>query len=274
MNLSSLRYVSPVSSLPFIAKAMVASVALACAAQAALAREPPRNLLSLGAISLPEFEGSADQAIRPFVLGRLDFGQYGSLRLAGLTAQYNVMGARSRWGFGPAVSLRPPRDDSVEDTVVRRLREVDGTVEAGVFVDYSFIDTLAKGDRLTVGVEAKGGNGNQIIWGFLYQGARIGAFGYGFDFRMTYADDEHMETYFSVDANNSARSGLPTYVASGGLKSMTLGFTGSYDLSRDWTVIGRLGFTRLAGDASDSPIVRLRGESNSTAVGVAIGYRF
>jgi outer membrane protein len=63
-------------------------------------------------------------------------------------------------------------------------------------------------------------------------------------------------------------------VASGGLKSMTLGFTGSYDLSRDWTVIGRLGFTRLAGDASDSPIVRLRGESNSTAVGVAIGYRF
>lgn len=87
MNLSSLRYVRPVSSLPFIAKAMVASVALACAAQAALAQEPPRNLLSLGAISLPEFEGSADQAIRPFVLGRLDFGQYGSLRLAGLTAQ-------------------------------------------------------------------------------------------------------------------------------------------------------------------------------------------
>lgn len=274
MNHLSSHAAGPFAPLPSIIKALSAGFALACAAQTAQAQEPPRNLLSLGAISLPEFEGSADRAIQPFVLGRLDFGQYGALRLAGLTAQYNVMGAKSPWGFGPVVSLRPARGNDVEDHVVRLLRKVDSTVEAGAFVDYRFQDTLTKGDQLLVGIEAKGGNGNQVIVGALYQGARIGAFNYAFDLRMTYADNKHMETYFSVDADNSARSGLPTYVASSGLKSVAVGVNASYDLSRQWTVIGRLGFTRLAGDARDSPIVRLRGDANATAVGVAIGYRF
>jgi outer membrane scaffolding protein for murein synthesis (MipA/OmpV family) len=154
------------------------------------------------------------------------------------------------------------------------LRKVDGTVEAGAFVEYRLTDTLMRGDRLSVGLDVKGGEGNQITWGVLYQGAKAGNFQYGVDLRMTYANDKHMATYFSVDADNSARSGLPTYTASAGLKSTTLGFTGSYDLSPQWTLIARLGFTRLAADAADSPIVRLRGDANSTAVGLAVGYRF
>lgn len=274
MNPISIQSAIPSLSLPHVAKAMVASLALACAAQTALAQEPPRNLVSLGAISLPEFEGSADQAMRPFVLARLDFGQYGNLLVAGQSVLYNVMGAKSRWAFGPALTVRAARDDDVEDPVVRLLRKVDGTVEAGAFVEYRLTDTLMRGDRLSVGLDVKGGEGNQVTWGVLYQGAKVGNLQYGVDLRMTYANDKHMATYFSVDADNSARSGLPTYTASAGLKSTTVGFTGSYDLSPQWTLIARLGFTRLAADAADSPIVRLRGDANSTAVGLAVGYRF
>ena len=274
MNQVSFRSAIRSLSLPFVARATVASVALACAAQTVSAQEPPRNLVSLGAISLPEFEGSADQALRPFALARVDFGRYGSLRVAGQTVLYNVLAENSRWSFGPVLSMRAARDDSVEDPVVRLLRKVDGTVEAGAFVEYRLTDTLMRGDRLSVGLDVKGGEGNQVTWGVLYQGAKAGNFQYGVDLRMTYANDKHMATYFSVDADNSARSGLPTYTASAGLKSTTLGFTSSYDLSPQWTLIARLGFTRLAADAADSPIVRLRGDANSTAVGLAVGYRF
>jgi outer membrane scaffolding protein for murein synthesis (MipA/OmpV family) len=259
---------------PAASRALLAGLALAGAAGLAMAQEPARNLLGLGAISLADFEGSADQAVRPFVLGRLSLGRYGSLRLAGLGAQWNVMGPKSPWAFGPVLSMRPARDDGVEDAVVRRLRKVDATGEAGGFVEYGFGDTLTKGDRLSVGLEARGGKGTQITWGLQYQAARTGAFQYGVDLRATYADDRYMDTYFSVDADNSLRSGLPVYKASGGLKSTSIGLTASVDLARQWTLVVRLGVSRLAGDASDSPIVRLRGDATSTAFGLALGYRF
>ena len=264
----------PPSPGPAVSRALLAGLALAGAAGLAMAQEPARNLLGLGAISLADFEGSADQAVRPFVLGRLSLGRYGSLRLAGLGAQWNVMGPKSPWAFGPVLSMRPARDDGVEDAVVRRLRKVDATGEAGLFVEYGFGDTLTQGDRLSVGLEARGGKGNQLTWGVSYLGAKLGAFQYGVDLRTTYANDRYMDTYFSVDADNSLRSGLPVYKASAGLKSTSIGFTASVDLARQWTLVGRLGALRLAGDASDSPIVRLRGDASSTAFGLALGYRF
>lgn len=252
--------------------ALGALAVLTCSAAAA--QSTPRNLLGVGAISVAEFEGSADQAVRPLLIGRLDLGRYGSLRLAGLSVQHNLMSDDSRWAFGPVLSMRAARDEDVEDAVVRRLREVDGTAEFGAFVEYGFRDTLSQGDRLSVGAEAKGGKGNQLALTASYQGAKRGAFQYSVDARAVWANDKYMDRYFSVDADNSTRSGLPTYVASGGLKSMGLGFTGTYDLNRQWSLIGRLGVTRLVGDASDSPIVQLRGDTNAASVGLAIGYRF
>ena len=252
----------------------VVGLALACAAAATMAEEQPRSLLGLGAASIPEFEGSADEQVLPLVVGRLDLGRYGSLRFSGATVQYNLMGDDSPWAFGPVASALMTRDADVEDPVVRRLRKIDSAVEAGFFVEYGFTDTLREGDRLSVDLEAKAGEGNQFSWGVAYQGAKIGAFQYGFDLRATYANDKFMDTYFSIDADNNRRSSLPLYRAEAGLKSASIGFTGTYDLTPRWALIGRAGVSRLTGDASDSPIVRLRGDANSAEIGIAIGYRF
>jgi outer membrane protein len=274
MHHSSLRSASPLSVLANASRGLLLSLALAAASGAALAQEPPRNVLGLGAISVPDFEGSADSAVRPLLLGRLDLGSYGSLRLSGLSVQYNIMGPKSPWALGPVVSMRPARDDGVDDVVVRKLRKVDGTAEAGFFVEYGFMDTLSAGDRLSVGLEARGGKGTQVTWSARYQGAKMGAFQYSFDLSSTHANDKYMDTYFSVDADNSQRSGLPVYKAGGGMKSTSLGLTGSYDLSRQWALIGRASVSRLAGDAADSPIVRLRGDNSANSIGIAVAYRF
>ncbi len=251
------------------------ALSLLCLAQTpAAAQQGPRNLLALGAIAVPDFEGSADKAAAPLLLGRLDLGSYGSLRLAGAGLQYNLLGPKNEWAFGPVLSFRAARDADVDDAVVQRLREVDAATEFGFFVEYGLADTFSNGDRLAFGLEAKGGKGSQFSLGLSYQVAKLAGLQFGFDARAVFANDRYMDTYFSVDSDNSQRSGLPGYTAGSGLKSISLGVNASYDLSSEWTLIGRVGFSRLMGDARDSPIVQLRGDANAVSAGLAVGYRF
>ncbi len=83
-----------------------------------------------------------------------------------------------------------------------------------------------------------------------------------------------MDTCFSVDTDNSRRTGLPTFAASGGVKNVVLGFTGTYDLARQWVLIGLVGLSRLAWGAKDSPIVKQRGDRNAVSASMTLGYRF
>ena len=151
---------------------------------------------------------------------------------------------------------------------------VQDTVEVGVFVEYGFRDALSAGDRLGLGAEAKGGKGSQFALTASYLAARQGAFQFGADLRAVYANDRYMESYFSIDADNSARSGLPVYTATSGAKNVGLGITGTYDIGSDWLLLGRVGVSRLLGDARDSPIVTLRGDASAATLGLALGYRF
>lgn len=273
MNLSSRRSDRLRMPQPAAAHRLVVPIVAALLLPATAWAQAP-IFIALGAISVPEFEGSSDQSTAPLLAGRIDLGAYGSLRIAGLTVQHNLMGDRSAWAFGPLVSFRPKRDSGVEDEVVRTLREVDGASEFGVFVEYGFRDALAAGDRLALGVEAKGGKGSQFSLTASYLAARQGAFQFGADVRAVYANDRYMDSYFSVDADNSARSGLPVYTATSGAKNVGFGITGTYDITSDWLLLGRIGVSRLLGDARDSPIVKLRGDASAATVGLAVGYRF
>lgn len=265
----------PVRRTPSAAFARrLAPALLAAACSASLAQQSPRNLLALGVISVPEFEGAADASAAPLLLGRLDLGRYGSLRLAGAGLQYNVLEDQGSWALGPVLSFRAARDADVEDEVVRRLREVDSAAEFGIFVEYGLRDLFGQGDRMALGLEAKGGKGSQLALTASYLAARQVGFQWGMDVRTVFANDEYMDRYFSVDADNSTRSGLAPYTAGSGIKNFGFGLTASYDLAPQWTVIGRVGVTRLLGDARDSPIVQLRGDATATSVGLAVGYRF
>ncbi|MFN6169510.1 MAG: MipA/OmpV family protein, partial [Burkholderiales bacterium] len=150
-----------------------------CALEVAVAQEPPQRMVRLGFVSVHEFEGSKDTVLRPFLVGRVDYGQYGSLRFTGGAAQYNLLGAKRPWSFGPLVSARPAHDWDVKDPVVRLMREVDAKVGAGLFAQYWFRDTLIQGDRLGVEVETIGSKDNQFTRTVYYQSLKTGAFQYG-----------------------------------------------------------------------------------------------
>jgi len=90
----------------------------------------------------------------------------------------------------------------------------------------------------------------------------------------SYADDDYMETYFGVDANNRNRSGLPLYEAEGGMKDFGGMLNLAYAPWKHWGITGILGLKALIGDAADSPVVDQEGSESQLFGGVMGTYAF
>jgi len=92
-----------------------------------------------------------------------------------------------------------------------------------------------------------------------------------------YADDDWNDTYFGVNSNNVGDSGLPFYEADSGLNEVFLGTSGLLYLSKNWVLAGGVRYSRLTGDAEDSPVVDGedgRGDANQWIAGLGIAYIF
>jgi outer membrane scaffolding protein for murein synthesis (MipA/OmpV family) len=88
-----------------------------------------------------------------------------------------------------------------------------------------------------------------------------------------YASSDYMQTFFGVTAAQSAASlaGLPQFNASAGFKDVSLGATATIDLDPRWTLYLTGRYTRLIGDAADSPVIETE---NAFFGGVGLSYKF
>ncbi len=87
---------------------------------------------------------------------------------------------------------------------------------------------------------------------------------------ITWASDDYMQSFFGVDATQSARSGIAAFAADSGVKDVDLGSTLTYFITRQWFARGIAKLEFLLGDAADSPI----SESDTQfSFGVALGYQ-
>lgn len=86
-----------------------------------------------------------------------------------------------------------------------------------------------------------------------------------------WADDNYTSGFFGVNAEQSVRSGLPLYTAEAGFKSVNAEFSVLYPVNNSWTAQGLVGYSKLIGDAEDSPIVI---GDDSVFVGGFITYHF
>jgi outer membrane protein len=96
----------------------------------------------------------------------------------------------------------------------------------------------------------------------------------GFGVFTTYADGDYMNTYFSVDSGDARRSGLKEDDADSGFKDVGLNLSADYDFYENWSVMGLLRYTRLVGDAEDSPVVDDEGDENQFFLGALVKYSF
>lgn len=226
--------------------------------------------VGLGIAAAPEFEGSEDyEAVPvPYVSVVWESGRF--LNFSGNSMRLNLLSG-GMWQFGPVAQYRNKRDDDVDNDTIAKLREVDSAFEAGAFAGIKYthwdasVQVVSDVSDEHDGLLAKAMAGYSHTAGNLT--TRVGI-------STTWADDDYMETYFSIDADNALRSGLPTFSAGSGLKNVDLELALSFGMTDQWDVMGLFSYARLLGDADDSPIVDREGDENQFMGGILVIYTF
>lgn len=257
--------------------AALSSPALAQAPEGVQTEERSLNFASFGAAALPDYAGSDDYRFIPFGAFRYEFDGF-TLRSdgPGLAADLYergpvTAGVFARWSGG--------RDD-VEDAVVARLADVDSSIITGGFVDVEVAEDIFTGfDSVTLGARAGFdalGEFSGLNWSasatYLTALSRTSFF--GLSASVSGASDDYADTLFSVDGAGAAASGLPVYLAEGGVRDVGVTALLTVGIGGAWSVTGIAGYTRLVGDFADSPLVAIRGDKNQGLLGLTLGRTF
>lgn len=244
---------------------------------AAVAEEPASDWeirLGAGAMYKPDYEGSDDYEVSPlpmFAVGYKDLIFLEGPKLGANLLNVEGPGPGDYLRAGPLLNYRFGRDQGDNDAL-RGLGDVDGSVEAGAFVEYGIRGFTVGATALQdvsdghggLTVEFQGGYSHQFDEHWFVQ-AGVSA---------TWADDDYVQSYFGINASQALRSGYRQYSPEAGFKDVGLSAALGYALTENWSVTGRVGYSRLLGDAADSPIVDQEGSANAYEAGVFVGYRF
>ena len=220
----------------------------------------------------PEYEGSNSYKVRGFPL---------IFPSTGTASKYvDVRGAddvrikllnHEKLEAGPLLGYRFDRDEDDGDRLVG-LGDVEGGLVVGAFARYALIPSLYFGlsYHRTVTGDVDGG---QLRFGLEYKTALSSNVTFSARTGATYADDEFMQSYFGVTAAQAARSvaGLSAFNAEAGIKDIYFGVGTSIALSDRWTVSLNGNYSRLLGDAADSPVIETEDQFSGSAL---IKYKF
>ena len=247
------------------------------AQQSAFDIENVPNVVGVGVAMVPDYPGSDDYMVgaAPFFRLTLPKSEY-YLRLMATDLQANIID-HPWFRLGPALNYRFGRNDNIEDSVVKHMKEIDGTIEAGAFVGIELVDKDNPRQRFLSQVEFLSDVGGK------YQGYNVSltasywfpvhkAIDLTFGGGITYTDDNYTETYFGVDNEDHVRTGLPVFKAQGGFTMARLNAAAVLHLSESWHLAAGAQWRPLLDDAADSPIVEDRGDKNQWIYGLGAAY--
>ncbi len=251
------------------------------------------DYLSVGAgvAVSPSYTGSDDYVFNalPIVQGSLG-GVDISPRAAGLKLDF-IQDPAEGVGFdlGVAGRLRSNRAQQIEDEIVEQYGELDRAIEVGPTAGVSFPKVLNPYDSLTVSTD--------VLWDI--NGAHDGvvvspSISYftplsrsmiaSLSVSAEWADESFQNYYFRVEdadfIGSSVGDMLPEFQPEGsGFTNAGVNLLLGFDLDGDLTngglgliVVG--GYSRVLGDAKDTPFTDLRGSKDQFLGAVGIGYTF
>ncbi len=190
---------------------------------------------------------------------------------------------------GPVARIRRDRVDidDIEDGVVAAYGELDTAVEVGGTVGVGLPAVLNPYDSLSANVDVAwdvaGAHGGMTVSPSLtYFTPLSRAMAASLSLSTTYVDDDYADYYYSVPTANAAlpvQDLLPGFQAEGGFERAGANLLLAYDLGGDLTdgglsLVGLGGYSRLLGDAEDTPFTRLRGDADQWLVAIGVGYTF
>ncbi len=223
----------------------------------------------------PDYIGANEYIVGPAPFGRLGWGEWRNVTLVGNELSANIVD-HPILRFGPIGRYRFGRNH-VKDNVVDKMNDISGTVELGGYAGAEFINDVDPRIRLIVRASVthdvgQVNNGLVVRGGLNYWYPLAEFLTLGLATSVSYANGNWMETYFGVDHTDARQSGLPFYRADGGIKDVWFGPYFLFHLSREWHVGTGLFYSRLLGDAADSPVVKDRGSANQFIGGAGFLY--
>ena len=224
--------------------------------------------LGAGLISAPEYLGA--DSIESFAVPAIDIAWRRTITFnyyEGLNAYFLNRGAFS---LKAGVAYQPGRDED-EDQSLAGVGDIDDATLLRLVAEYQFdVYTAFFGLRRHYG----GTDGAQLetgIQAFYSLREEITSPRLLLNLAVLYSDEDYMQGYFGIDADQSAASGLQPYAAEAGVSSVRAGATFLYPLTRYWRLTGVMQYRELVGDAGDSPLVLQDGQWFG---GIFAGYRF
>lgn len=243
-------------------------------AQSAPSDSGPHGVVAIGPGVVPEFDGSRDMRVLPFVMADVRWGGV-NVQVRGPGLRVDVI-SDPRLSFGPVIGARLPRNDA--DGRIGLLPEIDTAIEAGAFVGYRFGgDQYGQGAlQMELSVlhdVSRTHNGLLATASASYAAVSRKDFFLSIDAQTTLANSDYTRTYFGVDQAAAAASGLRAYRPDGGIRDVGAGVTAGYWFSPKFGITARAGATYLVGDIADSPITE-EGRRWQPAGGIMLSYRF
>jgi outer membrane protein len=272
------------TSQRLIAASFIASTLFPLAAMAGGPPDAPKTdwniTMGAGAVYAPAFVGSKDYQLIGFPDLKFEYKDK-FFASVGEGVGYNVING-SGWRVGPIAKYAFQRQENGKNpfrvagkasTALRGLGDVDGTLELGGFVEYSY-------EPFTYKVELRQGvDGHEGMIGetsLNYTGS-IDRFGppifYAFGPRATFGDSNYNNAYYGINQTQSANSGLSRYSADAGLVSYGVGGFISLPVSDSVSVSAFGGYDRLGSEVADSPLIKERGSENQFVSGLSVSYQ-
>lgn len=175
------------------------------------------------------------------------------------------------YGVGFAIGYDEGREESDARKQLDGLGDIDGSAEAIIFAEGE-LSPVELELELAQGLGSDGHDGfraefsagvDGMVTDRLYLGA--GPF-------ITYGDEQYIESYYGVTSQQADRSATYSqYDTDGGFESFGIEANARFMLTQNWSVLGFAEYTRLLGDAKDSPIVD---DEGFFSAGTAIAYTF
>jgi outer membrane protein len=204
-----------------------------------------RYTVGIGAMSAPKYPGAKDTEFKVVLVNNQNWK-------AGVAVGYDIY------------SLRKESDNRAK---LQGLGDIERTVRSSLFArytkdQYSVFGALihsAKGQ----GMQAKlGANMSTKITPSLI--ANVGP-------SLTWSNQKSNQTFYGVNAQQSANSGIREYRPSAGISDVTLSAGLTYLVTPSWSIGSRVGVSYLPSKINDSPIVE---EKTTTHFNIFTAYRF
>jgi outer membrane scaffolding protein for murein synthesis (MipA/OmpV family) len=212
--------------------------------------------LGLGVAYVPEYAGSDKSRVVPLPIFERTFDNGAFISTTrGVGFQTQVEGI----GLSAALTYGGGRADHKKNAfygsdALKGMGDIDGAVQAVLGASYQ-VGSVGLSLSTTQNLAHREHGATYTFGGSvpLYTTASDQV---GLGLSAVYGDDKHMQTYYGVTAAQASRTAFKAYTAKAGFENVTAAVSWNHVIDKNWSAHSAVGFTRLSGDAADSPLTK------------------